>query len=210
MNRKEGINVLAIGAHPDDIEFGCGGTLLKMAKRGHKIYMLVMTKGEMGGRPEVRKGEQHKAAKFIGVKKVFWGKYRDTYVPSNKQVVSTIEDVIKKTNSEIVFINYYEDTHQDHRQIADNTIASSRYIKSVFFYEVPTTQRFEPDVFVDISDILKNKLRLLSLHASQVSKTGVEKLSILESAKSCANFRGFQARVKYAEGFKSLRFLMNL
>lgn len=210
MYKRKGINVLAIGAHPDDIEFGCGGTLIKMAKRGHNIYMLVMTKGEMGGKAHIRQREQQKAANFIGVKKVFWGSFKDTYVPSNKQVITTIEDVIKKTKSEIVFINYYEDTHQDHRLVADNATASSRYIKSVFFYEVPTTQRFEPDVFVDISDILKDKLRLLSLHASQVSKTGVERLSILESAKSCANFRGFQARVKYAEGFKSLRFLMDL
>lgn len=210
MRKKKGLNVLAVGAHPDDIEFGCGGTLMKMAKRGHNIHMLVMTKGEMGGRGIIRQKEQQKAAQFIHAKKVFWGNFKDTYVPSDKQVVHTIENVIKKIKSEIVFINYYEDTHQDHRLIADNAIASSRYIKSVFFYEVPTTQRFEPDIFVDISDILKDKLKLLSRHASQVSKTGVEKLSILESAKSCANFRGFQARVKYAEGFKSLRFLMDL
>ena len=210
MYKRKGLNVLAIGAHPDDIEFGCGGTLMKMAKRGDNIHMLIMTKGGMGGKAEVRHREQQRAAKFINAKKVFWGRFRDTYVPSNKQVISTVENAIKKTDSEIVFINYYEDTHQDHRLIADNAIASSRYIKSVFFYEVPTTQRFEPDVFVDISDILKDKLKLLSLHASQVSKTGVEELSILESAKSCANFRGFQARVKYAEGFKSLRFLMDL
>jgi len=208
--KGKGLSVLAIGAHPDDIEFGCGGTLMKMARKGHNIYVLLMTKGGMGGKTTVRQKEQQKAARFTGVKKVFWGNFRDTYVPSNRQVISVIENVIKKTKSEIVFINYYEDTHQDHRLIADNTISSSRYIKSVFFYEVPTTQRFEPDVFVDISDILKDKLKLLSLHASQVSRTGVEKLSILESAKSCANFRGFQARVKYAEGFKSLRFLMNL
>jgi len=210
MGEGEKMNILAIGAHPDDIEFGCGGTLMKMVKKGHNVSMLVMTKGEMGGRPHVRQREQLKAANFIGVKKVFWGNYKDTYIPSNKQVIATIEDMIKKTESEIVFINYYEDTHQDHRLVADNATASSRYVKSVFFYEVPTTQRFEPDVFVDISDILKDKLKLLTLHSSQVSKTGVEKLSILESTKSCANFRGFQARVKYAEGFKSLRFLMNL
>lgn len=210
MPKRKGLNVLAIGAHPDDIEFGCGGTLMKMAKRGHNVYMLVMTKGGMGGKTKVRRREQQKAARFINAKKVFWGQFKDTYVPSNKQVISTIEDAIKKTDSEIVFINYYEDTHQDHRLIADNAIASSRYIKNVFFYEVPTTQRFEPDAFVDISDILKDKLRLLTLHASQVTRTGVEKLSILESTKSCANFRGFQARVKYAEGFKSLRFLMDL
>ena len=210
MQRRKRFNILAIGAHPDDIEFGCGGTLMKLAKRGHRVNMLILTKGSMGRSPNVRKAEQDRAAKFIGVKKVLWGNFKDTHIPSDKKVISVIENAIKQTDSEIVFINYYEDTHQDHRLISDNGIASSRYIKNVFFYEVPTTQRFEPDVFVDISDILKYKLDLLTLHASQVSKTGVEQLSILESAKSCANFRGFQARVKYAEGFKSLRYLMEL
>ncbi|MBN1871709.1 MAG: PIG-L family deacetylase, partial [Candidatus Omnitrophica bacterium] len=198
------------GAHPDDIEFGCGGTLMKLAKRGHRINMLILTKGGMGGNPTVRKEEQDRAAKFMDAKKVIWGNFKDTHIPSDKKVISVIEKAIKETDSEVVFINYYEDTHQDHRLIADNAIASSRYIKNVFFYEVPTTQRFEPDVFVDLSDILNDKLDLLKIHASQVSKTGVEQLSILESAKSCANFRGFQARVKYAEGFKSLRYLMEL
>ena len=210
MHKEKRQNVLAIGAHPDDIEFGCGGTLMKMAKKGYNVYTLVMTRGEMGGKANVRRREQEKAAKFIGVKKVFWGNFKDTHIPSNKRVVSLVEDIIKKTKSQTVFINYYKDTHQDHRLIAENAVASSRHIKNVFFYEVPTTQRFNPDVFVDISDILKDKLKLVSLHASQVSKTGVEELSILETARSCANFRGFQARIKYAEAFKSLRMLMNL
>ena len=63
---------------------------------------------------------------------------------------------------------------------------------------------------MDTTDVLKDKLKLLKMHFSQVSKTGVEKLSILESAASCANYRGFQARIKYAEGFKSSRFLMEI
>jgi len=210
MRIKKGLNVLAVGAHPDDVEFGCGGTLMKMAKAGCNIHILIMTKGEMGGKPKVRRKEQEKAARFCGAKKIYWGDFKDTHIPPDKSVISKIENAIKKSKAEIIFINYYEDTHQDHRLVSDYAIASSRYIKSVFLYEVPTTQRFEPDIFVDITDILKDKLTLLTLHTSQVSKTGVAKLSILESAKSCANFRGFQARVKYAEGFKSLRYLMKI
>jgi len=203
------MNILAIGAHPDDIEFGCGGMLKKMSNAGHDIYMLVMTRGEMGGVASVRKKEQEKAARFLCAKKIIWGDLKDTHITTDRDVITLIEDVISDTKAEIVLITYYEDTHQDHRSLSNNAIASSRYIKNVLFYEVPTSQRFEPNVFVDISDVLEDKLKLLSIHASQVAKTGVDKLSILESAKSCANFRGFQARVKYAEGFKSLRLLLN-
>jgi LmbE family N-acetylglucosaminyl deacetylase len=78
------------------------------------------------------------------------------------------------------------------------------------FYEVPSTQHFEPDIFVDIKDVLDKKLQLLSIHASQVNRTKVENLSILESVQSCANFRGFQGRVKYAEGFKAVRLLREI
>jgi LmbE family N-acetylglucosaminyl deacetylase len=65
-------------------------------------------------------------------------------------------------------------------------------------------------VFVDIKDVLDRKLELLKLHASQVDKTMVENLTILESVRSCANFRGYQGRVKYAEGFKALRILKDI
>ena len=111
---------------------------------------------------------------------------------------------------DIVFLNYADDVHQDHRATAHAGISATRYIKEVLFYEVPTTQHFEPDIFVDIQDVLDKKLQLLKLHASQVDKTKVENLTILESAQSCANFRGFQGRVKYAEGFKALRILKKI
>jgi len=210
MREAKKLSILAIGAHPDDIEFGCGGTLMKMAKEGHDVYMLVLTKGERGGEMRVRQREQEMAGRFMGVKKVFWGNFKDTRIPSNKVVISLMEKIIKKINADFIFINYQDDTHQDHRIVAENTITSSRYVKGVFFYEVPTSQRFDPSIFVDITNVLNDKLKLLTLHTSQVSKTGVDKLSILESAKSCANFRGFQARSRYAEGFKPLRFLMSL
>ena len=201
------MNILAIGAHPDDIEFGCGGTLIKYAEKGHNIFLLVLAVGSVGGDPELRKKEQEKAAEFMKAKQVFWGNLRDTALPPPNAVISVIEDVISKTEPNSVFFNYFDDTHQDHRTTADASVSATRYIKEVFYYEVPTSKNFEPDVFVDIKDVLDKKLELLKTHASQVDKTKVENLTILESAKSCANFRGYQGRVKYAEGFKALRIL---
>lgn len=204
------MNILAIGAHPDDIEFGCAGTLIKFAKKKHKVHMLVLTRGEVGGKPEARACEQAKAARYMGVKKIIWGEYKDTEVPRDRSVITLIEKAIRETNPDIVLFNYLADIHQDHRALAHAALSASRYIKEVLFYEVPTTQNFEPDVFVDISDVMEKKLKVLKIHCSQVNRTRVENLSILESTRSCAIFRGYQGRVKFAEGFKALRILKQI
>jgi LmbE family N-acetylglucosaminyl deacetylase len=204
------MNILAIGAHPDDIEFGCGGALIKFVEKGHTVFLMVLTSGSVGGNPENRKKEQEDSAKFIKAKQVFWGNFEDTELPINKDLISSIEHVIDKTKPHMVFLNYFDDTHQDHRITAQASISATRYIKEVLYYEVPTSKNFEPDIFVDVGDVLDKKLELLKLHASQVDKTRVENLSILESAQSCANFRGYQGRVKYAEGFKALRILKEI
>ena len=204
------MNILAIGAHPDDIEFGCGGTLLKYSRQGHSIYLLVLTDGSVGGDSQVRKKEQVQAADFLRAKELFWGGYKDTELFDNRELILKIETVVRQVMPDIVFLNYYDDGHQDHRAAAQAGISATRYLKEVLFYEVPTTQRFEPDIFIDIKDVLDKKLQLLQLHASQVDKTHVENLTILESAQSCANFRGFQGRAKFAEGFKALRILRQI
>ena len=204
------MNILAIGAHPDDIEFGCGGALIKYARKGHNIYLLVLTAGGIGGSPEIRKKEQENAAKFMKAKQVFWGDFKDTELPADKILISTIEDTIDKTKPHIVLFNYFDDTHQDHRAIAQAGASAARYIKEVLYYEVPTSQHFQPDIFVDIGDVLDEKLELLNIHTSQVDRTKVENLTILESAQSCAVFRGYQGRIKYAEGFKAIRIIKEI
>jgi len=204
------MNILAIGIHPDDIEFGCGATLIKLAKQRHKVYLFIATEGEVGAKAEVRKNEQEQAAKYVGIKKVFWGGFEDTQVPVSKELIDKIEAVIKEVKPHTVFFNYPKDIHQDHRAVADCALSATRYVKRVLFYEVPTTQNFEPDVFTDITDIMDKKLSLLKLHKSQVKKTRIPGLTIFDSAKSCAVFRGYQARVKYAEGFKSLRYILDI
>lgn len=204
------MNILAIGAHPDDIEFGCGGTLMKYVQSGHNVFMLILTSGEIGGNPQMRKCEQEKAAYFLKVKKVFWGEFKDTEVPRDRSVITVIEKTISLVKPQVVMFNFVSDIHQDHRALAHAALSATRYIQEVLFYEVPTTQNFEPDIFVDISRVLDRKLRLLKIHCSQVNRTRVANLSILESAKSCAIFRGFQGRVKYAEGFRALRILKKI
>lgn len=204
------MNILAIGAHPDDIEFGCGGTLAKYAQKGHNIYLLILTDGSYGGDAQVRKKEQEESAGCLRVKELFWGNIKDTELAESRRLIVAIEEIVNKVKPDIVFANYPEDVHQDHRAAARAAVSATRYIKEVLFFEVPTTCGFEPDIFVDIEQVLGYKLRLLKLHSSQVNKVKVADLTILQSAQSCANFRGYQGRVKYAEGFKALRSLRDI
>jgi len=78
------------------------------------------------------------------------------------------------------------------------------------FFEGPTTQNFTPNVYVDISEALDAKIDALKAHHSQIEKTNIEDMTIVELARSTANFRGIQGRVKYAEAFSSLRLFINV
>ena len=204
------MKILALGAHPDDIEYGCGGTFLKFARKGMDIYFMVLTKGEFGGDPETREKEQEEAMKLLGVKKIFWGGYTDTELPSERIVITKIDEVIEEVKPDEVYVNYIEDIHQDHRMLAECTLAATRYVKRVFFYEDYTSINFEPDIFVDIEDVLEEKQKLIQVYSSQVDKAYPTKLDMVESVKAIANFRGFQGKVKYAEGFKAFRFLRDV
>ncbi|MDP2943619.1 MAG: PIG-L deacetylase family protein [Candidatus Omnitrophota bacterium] len=204
------MNILAIGAHPDDIEFGCGGALIKYSGAGHKIYLLILSKGEAGGNSATRRKEQEKAAKLLKAKKIYWGDFPDAMIPEGQPLISFIEDILDKINPDIVFTCYPDDVHQDHRNVGKATLSAARFMKNILYYELPTSQGFEPDLFIDIRDSLKMKLDLLKSHRSQINKTPNHNSNILETVKSWANFRGTQATVKYAEGFKSHRLLLKI
>lgn len=213
MGRQDGqepMRILALGAHPDDIEVGCGGTLIKYAENGHRIFLMVMTEGGQGGLPEVRKREQDQAAKVLRAEQVFWGGYKDTEVPLGRDLIQTVEQIVRKIEPHFIFVHYHDDTHQDHRHLAMSTITATRYTKNVLFYEGPTTQNFAPTVFVDIEQALERKIQSLEAHASQDGKTNIEGITIVDLVRSSAHFRGIQGRVKNAEGFLPLRLFINI
>jgi LmbE family N-acetylglucosaminyl deacetylase len=202
------MNVLAIGAHPDDIEYGCGGTLALYTEKGHDVFLFVASDGGRGGASEVRAREQGDSALVLGARDVFWGGYADTEVPLTRELIVAVESAMRRVAPSMIFVNFPDDTHQDHRHLAQATISATRYVPNFLFYEVPSTQNFVPNCYANIDKVLDRKLAALEAHQSQVTKTNIEDLTILELAVSCANFRGIQARVKYAEAFQSVRLLL--
>jgi len=204
------MNILALGCHPDDIEFGCGGTLAKYAAGGHDVYMMVMTEGHAGGEHTTRKEEGTRAAEIIGCKHLYWGGYHDTELALDRSLIQQLEQVIEATKPAFIFVHYGEDTHQDHRVLNRATVTATRYARNVLFYEGPTTQNFTPSVFVALNEVIDRKIEALAAHASQVEKTNIGDLNIIELAEACSLFRGTQARIKHAEGFVPLRLFINV
>ncbi len=202
------MKILAFGAHPDDIEYGCGGFLISAAQSKHEIYLSVLTNGSASAEPSCRVAEQEKAAELLGAKDLFWGNFHDTEMTPNRQLIVSIEKDLKKVAPDMVLVNAPEDAHQDHKALASCAITACRYITRVLFYHDYTTLNFQPDTFVDIGDVLEKKRLLLACHASQVSKAYPTGLDMLESISALAAYYGFLAKVKYAEAYKPLRNLM--
>jgi LmbE family N-acetylglucosaminyl deacetylase len=207
---KKKLRILAIAPHPDDLEIGCGGTLIKLGQAGHEITLAIMTKGDAGGQSGLRQREQEAAARFYKAKKIHWLGFSDTRVPLSKESIDALDRVMREVKADMVFAPHAEDTHQDHRNTAQQVLSATRYTQNVLFYEVPSSVNFQPDVFVDISRVLEGKYKALRAHKSQVNKVNVADLSIIDCARAMAHFRGYQGRVKAAEGFKALRLLMEI
>lgn len=131
-------------------------------------------------------------------------------MPMGRELIQSIEAVVKEVDPHFIFVHYHDDTHQDHRHLAMAAISATRYTKNVLFYEGPTTQNFAPTVFVDIDQVLDEKIAAIEAHASQVRKTNIEALSIVDVIRSSAHFRGIQGRVKNAEGFLPCDCLLTL
>ena len=114
MNR---INIY-VGAHPDDIELGCGGTLAHFSQKKYYNICVVLSNGEKGGDPNIRVKETTKALKFLGASKIVFGNFKDTEITHGFEVIKFLEDLAKANNPEFAFIPSLNEIHQDHRNSA--------------------------------------------------------------------------------------------
>lgn len=197
--------ILALAPHPDDIEIGCGGTLAVHSDRGDDVHLFVATEGDVGGSAEVRKSEQQRSAGILGIHEIHWGGYSDTSLPQQSMaLMATLEKIMQQVQPDTVYVNYRDDTHQDHRVLAQIANSVTRYVPNVLAYETPSSIGFDPTLFMDISDTMSRKIEALEAHASQVERTHV-KLNIVEIALATAHFRGVQGKLSCAEGFMPVR-----
>lgn len=200
--------VLALGAHPDDIEIGCSGTLLKLADLGSEVFLYIATAGQRGGEEKVRMQEGGRAAEKLGAKELHWGGFVDCEIPHTVELIESIEKSVKEFEPDLLLVHYREDTHQDHRALADAAQSAARRVPNFLFYESPTTLHFAPSVFCNIESTITRKIELLETHFSQVARTNIDGLPITDIARASAIRRGIDVYCRYAEAFVPTRLML--
>ncbi|MDV5764186.1 PIG-L deacetylase family protein [Stenotrophomonas maltophilia] len=201
------LNILAIGAHPDDIELGCGGSLAKLARAGSRIHALVLSRGGRGCHAGIdRSDESHRALRRPGVAEVIQQDFPDTRFPAcRNDIIASIEQVCTLIEPGRIYTMCGEDHHQDHRTVHEASIIACRHIPQILCYESPSTlPQFAPQVFEDISAQLELKIHALREHASQGDRHYMQ-----ESHLRChAQFRGQQIGIGPSEGFLPYRLVL--
>ncbi|MHC9046007.1 PIG-L deacetylase family protein [Microbacterium saperdae] len=161
--------VLAIGAHPDDVEIGVGGLLAAHAQAGDDVTILTLSRGARGGDADSRQNESLAAAEILGAR-LFLKDLIDTEISGGGATVRLIEDVVREVQPTIVYTHSQNDRHQDHRAVSEATIVATRRVGTVACYQSPSsTIDFRPTRFVRIDQYLPQKLRLLECFQSQTA-----------------------------------------
>ncbi|MGV8914166.1 MAG: bacillithiol biosynthesis deacetylase BshB1 [Kaistella sp.] len=227
------IDILAFGAHPDDVELGCSGTLAKLISEGKKVAVVDLTQGELGtrGTNVTRAEEAAEATKILGISARENLRMKDGFLLNTEEYQMQIVKMIRKYQPEIVFANAIEDRHPDHAK-ASKLVSDACFLsglvkieteiegedqkpwrpKHVFHYI--QWKNIQPDFVVDISDFMDKKIETCLAYKTQFydpnSKepmTPIATKDFLESLTYRAQDLGRLAGVAYAEGFTSERLL---
>lgn len=202
------MKVLSVGAHPDDIELGCGGSLAAHVAAGDEVTMLVMTDGKSGpGNVAQRITEQQEAARALGVA-LLWGNVPDGMVGNYEQMaLHVVENALAITSATRLYTHGCDDSHQDHRAVALLSFGAARNMSEVLCYDSPSSRHFAPNVYVDITETLEKKVEALRCHVSQVEASNRVDM---EFVRSQAVYRGGLVRVGAAEGFRAERMVLSI
>jgi len=197
--------VLAVGAHPDDIELGCGGTLYKAVQAGTGVIALFMSKGGKTTDAKVRIRESTEAMQVLGVQKIFFENFPDTEIPDSFEAINCLEQYANKYKPDIVLTHSVNDTHQDHRTVGWLAMSSFRNVPKILAFETPRVRpaAFLPTYFVNITGCVDKKWEALRCHVSQKAK----RYLAYESTVNLASFRGSQVGVEAAEAFEVVKYV---
>jgi len=175
------VDVMAFGAHPDDIELGCGGTLIKLVDLGHSVVLVDMVQGEMGtrGTVETRRAEAAAAAKIIGAVARENLKLEDGNIRADEEAKRRVVEVVRKHRPRLAFIPYYKDRHPDHYH-ASQVAYEGIFLAGLAQYETGQESyrplrvlyymgwyEFEPTFIVDISAQFDQKMDAIYAFSTQ-------------------------------------------
>lgn len=215
-------NVIVITPHPDDETLGCGGTILRHKNQGDKVFWLIVTKmGEKfdSSRRTKRKKEIDKVQKlyrFDGVIQLEFEAGNLDNMPLSA-IIGKISEAFNTIEPNIVYLPYRSDIHSDHKVVFDATVACTKwfrypFVNKILVYETlsetdftinPDANQFRPNVFVDISEHLHDKIRIMETYESELDDHPFPRS--IKAIKSLAYLRGATAGYEAAEAFMLLK-----
>lgn len=228
---KTKLDVLAFGAHPDDIEISCGGTVASLTRQGKKVGIIDLTRGEMGtrGTAETRKREAEDAAHILGVSVRENLDLPDTHIENKREFQIPVISKLRKYQPDICLINAPFDRHPDHGN-ASNLIIDSFFLSGLqkietldeqglpqepwrpsFAFHYMQDRTFTPDLLIDISHTIEVKEKALLAFKTQLNvgdpgdepETYISGVSFFEGLRARARYYGHMGGVEYAEPFKA-------
>ncbi|NRD24182.1 bacillithiol biosynthesis deacetylase BshB1 [Winogradskyella litoriviva] len=229
------LDILAIGAHPDDVELGCGATLAKEVSKGKKVGIIDLTRGELGtrGTAETRDEEAFNAAKILGVQSRFNMRFSDGFFLNDKKHQLEIIKMIRFYQPEIVICNAIADRHIDHPKGSDLVsdacfLSGLKKIETIYgeskepqqpwrpkaVYHYIQWKDIEPDVVVDVSGFMDKKMESVLAYKTQFydpnskePETPISSKNFTDSVEYRARNLGRLVGVEHAEGYTVERFV---
>jgi len=207
------MNILGVGAHFDDMELGCSGTLMKHIQQGDKVFMMVVCNsayknpvGDIVRDMDTAYMEGKKAAAIIGAELICLD-YDTFMIPFDEGLTGTISRYIEKLNINIIYSPWIHDLHRDHHYTAKNTIMAGRQVPRFLMYRCnyyDTEHVFQGNFYSDITDTMDNKIEVIKAHKSELERVRFKWLDFFKNQN--AN-DGQKIGVKYAECFEVVRYL---
>ncbi len=224
------LDILAIGVHPDDVELGCAGTLLKEIQRGKKAGIIDLTQGELGtrGTIETRYAEAAEAAKVLGVSVRENLKMRDGFFKNDEDHQMLLIKAIRKYRPEVILGNVLTDRHPDHGR-AGNLISDACFLSGLakietfddegnaqdkwrprYFLQYMQDWYHEPDLLIDVSEVVETKMKSIDAYITQFHtpaseadgpQTYISTPDFKESLLARMRMMGKRIGVKYAEAY---------
>ena len=216
------LDILAFGAHPDDIELGCGGTIIKHVENGFKVGIIDLTKGDLGtrGNAKIRLEEADAASKLMGLSVRENLNFKDGFFLNDEEHKNALIKKIRKYKPEIVLTNAPSDRHPDHARASQLTIdagflsglekinTNQEVWRPKAIYHYIQFNNLSPDFVVDISGYFDKKITAIKEYKSQFfdpnskeTKTIISSKEFFDSIEYRAKDLGRQTSCIYAEGF---------
>jgi LmbE family N-acetylglucosaminyl deacetylase len=221
------MRILAVGAHPDDLEILCAGTLARYVAHGHYVMMAHACRGDKGHGQilhhqvgPIRDQEATAAAQVIGAEAMSLD-FLDGQIYANEEAMIRFVDMIRLVKPDLIFTHHPDDYHGDHNAVTKLVLDASflatlpYYVTSqpahplappIYFMDTLAGIDFTPTEYVDISATLELKKQSMAQHVSQITWLKEHHATdILDFIETIARFRGLQCGSRYAEGFQSVR-----